>query len=96
MTVLAYRFGRHHDGRRSCRGKDVGVTVVIELRVLQVELDRTGDTDPIKGRVRVAATVHEFSGWMELVQILDDARPDGRTIDGGDAALPVPDRRHFE
>jgi hypothetical protein len=42
---------------------------------VRVELDLVPDSDPIQGRARGADGVNQaFSGWLELVELLDSAR----------------------
>ncbi|MCR3754303.1 hypothetical protein [Lentzea californiensis] len=42
---------------------------------VRVELDLVADSDPIQGRARGADGVTRmFSGWLELVEVLDSAR----------------------
>ncbi|MFG2002176.1 hypothetical protein ACGFNU_23790 [Spirillospora sp. NPDC048911] len=43
--------------------------------MLRVELDFVPGVEPIRGRARDADGVeHAFAGWLELVEVLDEAR----------------------
>jgi hypothetical protein len=47
--------------------------------VLQVELALLPEADPIRGWVRTADGAETaFSGWLELMQLIDGARSAGR------------------
>lgn len=46
-----------------------------ESHVLRIELDLVVGADPIRGRIRDGAGGETpFSGWLELMQIVDRAR----------------------